>query len=181
MSTPGLLLVAMAAACPAALAAQNASPDPTWVHASGIAGATIVSRPGEELRPVIGFQLEVSRTVPIGIGIAGGYWFGGEPGTRKEPDGAWAEATFVYRFHLRLGGHVSPYAGPVLGVVGSRDHPDPRWFFGGRSGLDVPIGGGRALRLEATYRRLSQVPVLGDADLVTAGLGLRWSFPLPGG
>ena len=54
-----------------------------------------------------------------------------------------------------------------------------RWHFGGRAGLDIPVGRGwPAVRLEAAYRHTPSAGGLGGSDTATALVGFRWSRAL---
>jgi hypothetical protein len=168
---------------PAPARAQTAGPhspafqEPYWLHITPIAGAVAVSRPGEAGGPVAALQLEVSRNLPVGIGVTAGYWF---PRGVAAPDGPFLEATLAYRFHLRARGRLSPYAGPVAGAI--RDDTgeirEIRGFFGGRAGVDIPAPGPwPTLRLEASYRHLSEAAGRGTGDTLLLLVGGRWSIP----
>lgn len=172
------VLAALGLATPAS--AQAAYDTPYWIHITPMVGAMAVSRPGDAGGPVATLQLEVSRALPVGIGMAGGYWFPSSD-SAIEPDGLFGEILMVYRFHLRAGGAISPYAGPVLGAI--RDDTgairEVRGFFGGRGGVDIPLGiGWPALRLEASYRHLSEAAGRGAGDTALLLVGGRWSLPL---
>ena len=189
-SAPTALLLA---AVPALLAgpAAGQTADPTWIHLSALPGVVAASVPGDAPRPAALLQLEVSRTLPIGIGVGFGYALGSADRGAAEPAGPWGEAMFAYRFRLRFRGWLAPYAGPVLGaalhdVDAPGAPPDAegwitRWHFGGRAGLDIPVGGGwPAVRVELAYRHSPSAGGLAGWDLTTATLGLRWSKAMVG-
>lgn len=173
------------AAGPGAAAAQG---EPRWLHVSTLGGAVAASVPGDAPRPAAGLQLELSRTLPVGFGVSVGIAPGSQARGAAEPAGPWAEATFAYRFRLRFRGWIAPYAGPLLGGMlhdldgagapaGNRRWL-ARWHFGGRAGIDVPVGRRwPALRVEAAYRHFPPTGGFGTGNLTTALIGFRWSRP----
>lgn len=180
----GLPLAVLLSARPVAGQTGHLTPpimnDPYWLHITPAAGGLLVSRPGDAGGIMASLQLEVSHMLPIGMGLAGGYMFPGDD-PAQAPDGPFLEAIFVYRFHLRAGGRVSPYAGPLAG--GIRDDTgeisELRGFFGGRAGIDIPIPGAwPTIRIEAAYRHLSEAAGRGTTDTALLALGGRWSVPL---
>lgn len=170
------------------LAAQSV--EPPWLHASPLAGVVAASVPGDAPRLALALQLETSGALPIGLGITAGLTAPSAGSGVRELSGPWAEATLAYRFRLRFRGYLAPYAGPLLGFflhdIGGDDAPVAegdwlaRWHFGGRAGLDIPVGRGwPAVRLDVAYRHVPSAGGLGGSDLTTALLGFRWSYPLP--
>lgn len=170
------------------LAAQSGQPP--WLHASPLAGVVAASVPGDAPRLAIALQLETSRAMPIGLGITTGFAGRSAGSGVRELSGPWAEATLAYRFKLRFRGYLAPYAGPLLGFflhdTGRDDAPAgrgewlARWHFGGRAGLDIPVGRGwPAVRLDLAYRHTPSGGGLGGSDLTTALIGFRWSYPFP--
>lgn len=180
-----LAALAASAALAGPAGAQTAAPppvdEPYWVHVTPGAGVTAISRPGQAGGAVASLQLELSHARPVGFGITGGYWFPTD--APADPDGPFLEATFAYRFHLRARGHLSPYAGPVAGAIrdDTGETREIRGFFGGRAGIDIPIRGPwPALRIEASYRHLSEAAGRGTGDSTLLLLGGRWSVPFGG-
>ena len=163
--------------------------EPAWLHISPLAGAVIASVPGEAPRAAAALQLEASRALPIGPGVALGFAW---PSARREAaelTGPWIEATLAYRFRLRYRGFLAPYAGPLVGgSLHDTDAPAapagerrwvPRWHFGGRAGMDIPVGSGwPAVRVEIAYRNTPSAGGFGGSDVTTALVGFRWSRPL---
>lgn len=150
---------------------------PWWLHGSPLAGAVIAADPGHAPRAAVALQLEFSRIMPIGFGLAGGYAAAHADDLEGQASGPWAEALFVYRFALRVGGRVAPYIGPVAGVLW--DGPLTRGHFGGRLGVDIPMGRRLpALRAEVSWRRFTEERGEGAAHLAKLMVGGRWSVPL---
>lgn len=181
-----MLLLVAAVHTPAPAAAQN---EPPWIHVSPLLGAVVGSVPGEAPRPAAGFQLEASGPLPIGIGVAAGHARGSAGRPAAESAGTWAEAILAYRFRLRFRGYIAPYAGPLLGgALHDLQAPDApagagrwlaRWHFGGRAGLDIPVGSGwPSVRVDVSYRHAPSAGGLPGSDLTTALVGFRWSRPL---
>ena len=163
--------------------------EPPWVHVSPLVGAVIASVPGEAPRAAAALQIEGSRGLPIGLGVALGMTGAGTGRQASELAGPWAEASLAYRFRLRYRGFLAPYAGPLLGGslhdIAAPGAPAgegrwvPRWHFGGRAGVDVPVGSGwPAVRVEIAYRSSPSAGGLGGSDVTTGLLGFRWSHPL---
>ena len=182
----GAVLLGLAIAPPAAAQVDS----PLWVHVTPSLGIVARSVPGDGWRPAAALQLEISRDLPMGPGITAGYAWPSRDRDARELAGPWAEATFAYRFRLRFRGYLAPYAGPLLGgALHDLDAPGAppgegrwlfRWHFGGRAGMDIPVGGGwPAVRVEATYRHTASAGGLGSSDTATALIGFRWSRPLP--
>lgn len=178
------LLVLAVAAAPATgqdhTTTPTGSPVPYWLHVTPQAGAVVVSRPGRSGRPLAALQLEVSHILPMGVGLATGYWLADDDPVESGPDGPFAEALFVYRFHLRAGGRISPYAGPVAGIFSddAGGRRVLRGYFGARGGVDIRTRPGwPALRVEAGYRRISEADGPASAETTTVAIGARWSIP----
>lgn len=163
--------------------------EPAWLHVSPLAGAVIASVPGDAPRTATTLQLEGSRELPIGLGVALGFAWPASGREASELAGPWAEGTLAYRFKLRYRGFLAPYAGPLLGAsLHDIDAPSApagqgrwvaRWHFGGRAGMDIPVGGGwPAVRVEIAYRNSPSAGGLGGSDVTTALFGFRWSHPL---
>lgn len=163
--------------------------DPDWLHAGVLGGVVAASVPGDAPRPAAALQIAFSRTLPIGVGVTAGWAWPSADRAAAEHAGPWAEATFVYRFKLRFRGYLAPYAGPVLGAsLHDVDAPGApagadgwirRWHFGGRAGIDIPVGSGwPAVRAEIAYRHSPAAGGLGGSDVTTALVGFRWSRAL---
>ena len=183
---PLLLALLVAVVVPAGARAQA---EPAWVHLSPLAGAVAASVPGAGPRPAAALQLELSRSLPVGFGVTAGWLWPSSDRGAAELAGGWAEGTFAYRFRLRLRGYVAPYAGPLLGAA-LHDLEAPgapsgegrwltRWHFGGRAGVDIPVGSGWPfVRVEIAFRHTPSTGDLGGSDVTTAMVGFRWSRPL---